>query len=245
MSKLGIRWLPWVALLAIVGMAGLLWLGSGTRSQMMTESSETRLSVEAAVQPLLALHPTAADDPALQTALQNFSKAEYVSQVWFFAPDGKTTFLQGVPLKNVDAHLHMVTPVRQALAALPEGTLTAEQRLLVAASSALQAEGEHADVFRYRVYPVYAAAGQMVGVLGVAYDVSPHLGAAPNLAMMASTLGAGLCFCLYWLSLPLWTWLDARRRGERAAIWALFVLLGNLVALLAYLLVRRPVMESI
>jgi len=44
----------------------------------------------------------------------------------------------------------------------------------------------------------------------------------------------------YWLALPLWTWLDARQRGDRAWTWSIFVLLGNVMALLAYLLVRDP-----
>jgi hypothetical protein len=35
-------------------------------------------------------------------------------------------------------------------------------------------------------------------------------------------------------------WLDARARGERAWVWAVFVLLGNLVALITYILARRP-----
>jgi hypothetical protein len=37
-----------------------------------------------------------------------------------------------------------------------------------------------------------------------------------------------------------WVWLDARARGERAWVWAVFVLLGNLVALITYILARRP-----
>jgi hypothetical protein len=53
-------------------------------------------------------------------------------------------------------------------------------------------------------------------------------------AVLAVPLGLGV----FWLSLPAWVWLDARRRGERAFVWALFVLTGNVVALMAYLLTR-------
>ena len=45
---------------------------------------------------------------------------------------------------------------------------------------------------------------------------------------------------VYWLVLPWWVFLDAKARGERAWVWAMFVLLGNLVALFAYLLARHP-----
>ena len=45
---------------------------------------------------------------------------------------------------------------------------------------------------------------------------------------------------MYWLSLPLWVLLDARERWDYAMVWAIFVLIGNLVALIAYLLARSP-----
>ena len=46
-------------------------------------------------------------------------------------------------------------------------------------------------------------------------------------------------FALYWFALPLWVVIDARRRQEKAVVWGLFTLLGNVVALVLYLLVRR------
>jgi hypothetical protein len=54
-------------------------------------------------------------------------------------------------------------------------------------------------------------------------------------------LGFYLAAPIYWLALPLWVFLDARDRRERALAWGIFVLIGNLVALLAYLLATsRP-----
>ena len=44
---------------------------------------------------------------------------------------------------------------------------------------------------------------------------------------------------LFWLSIPLWMVLDAQKRRERAAAWGLFGLLGNVIALVVYLLVRE------
>ena len=44
---------------------------------------------------------------------------------------------------------------------------------------------------------------------------------------------------LYWLSLPLWIFLDARRREEKKWVWGFFTLIGNIVSLLIYLLTRR------
>ena len=44
---------------------------------------------------------------------------------------------------------------------------------------------------------------------------------------------------LFWLSIPAWMALDAQKRHERAAIWGLFGLLGNMIALVVYMLVRE------
>ena len=44
---------------------------------------------------------------------------------------------------------------------------------------------------------------------------------------------------LFWLSIPAWMALDAEKRRERAAAWGLLGLLGNMIALVVYLLVRE------
>ena len=44
---------------------------------------------------------------------------------------------------------------------------------------------------------------------------------------------------LFWLSIPAWMALDAKKRRERATVWGLFGLLGNIMALVVYLLVRE------
>ena len=53
------------------------------------------------------------------------------------------------------------------------------------------------------------------------------------------TLIALFSLLLFWLSIPAWMTLDAQKRRERAAIWGLFGLLGNMIALVVYLLVRE------
>ena len=62
-----------------------------------------------------------------------------------------------------------------------------------------------------------------------------------GLGSIAAMLGFYLAAAIYWLALPLWVFLDARDRRDRALAWGIFVLIGNLVALLAYLLATsRP-----
>lgn len=44
---------------------------------------------------------------------------------------------------------------------------------------------------------------------------------------------------LFWLTIPAWMALDALKRHERAVAWGLFGLLGNIIAMVVYLLVRK------
>ena len=62
-----------------------------------------------------------------------------------------------------------------------------------------------------------------------------------RLSLLRNTTGiaALVGFILFWLFIPAWIALDAQKRRERAAAWGLFGLLGNMIALVVYLLVRE------
>jgi len=53
------------------------------------------------------------------------------------------------------------------------------------------------------------------------------------------SLVALVSLIFFWLSIPAWIALDAQKRREKAAVWGLFGLLGNMIALVVYLLVRE------
>jgi len=89
------------------------------------------------------------------------------------------------------------------------------------------------------VRSVRSADGSLAGLIGVAYDASPGL-AAPFLVWAIAVLSIPIGLIAYWIGLPLWVYLDARERGERAWAWALFCFAGNLGGLFAYLLARSP-----
>jgi len=237
------RALPIVAVVAALAAVLILVLGSSQRAAMLVDTGETRPVVEAALAPLLALRLASADDPALRQAVEAAMRAEYVETIWVFASDGRIVYAAGSTAASTasgTAEEHATGETRRVLASMPAGTLNADQRLALLAASAIQAEGEHNDIYRHLVREVRGADGALVALIGVAYDVSPAAGAAPTAGWIASMLGLLLALGVYWLSLPLWVLLDARERGERAPVWAAFVFLGNLVALLAYLLARAP-----
>ncbi len=235
------RALPAVAVVAALAALGLLVFGSVQRQSMLTDTGATLGPVEDALAPLLAQHPASAGDPALRQAAEVAAQGQYVATLWLFAPDGRIVYAAGSTAASAasgTAADHATDETRRVLAALPPDALSAEQRTELLVASAIQAEGEHNDVYRHLVRPVRGAGGEVVALVGVAYDASPAVGAAPGAAWVLSMAGLLLAAGAYWLALPLWTWLDARERGERAWAWAAFVGVGNLVALLAYILAR-------
>ncbi len=122
------------------------------------------------------------------------------------------------------------------LASLPPDALTPGQRLLLQTSYALQAEGEHADIYHYAGRLLTDSEGNPVGAVAVAYERS-NLPVPP--LYQGLLLGALAALALYWVSLPLWVYLDARARGERAWLWGALALGGNLLGVVTYLLARR------
>jgi hypothetical protein len=237
----------WYKALPFIAIAGLFialfaaliagpWMG---RQALLLDTGETRRAVEGQVlQSLVAMHPPSVGDGAFRQAVAQAKKARYVAVVWLFAPNGQIVEGTDVAIGHT-AEEWATDEMRRVLRVLPEGSLEDDQRLQLLAASAMGREGEHNDVYRHLLRQVHGPDGTLVALLGLTYDVSPSV-SAPGLGYKATVLTLLLGLLVYWFSLPAWTWLDARARGERAWIWAVFVLLGNLVALTAYLLVRGP-----
>lgn len=236
--------LPFVAVAsALVALACLIALSS-ERQALIVDTGETRRSVETTLAPILVSQPPAVDDAAFREAISRLRDAPYVAIMWLFSPDGRV--LEGsraFSQKTVGASATDET--QRILAALPDDALSAGQRTVLLAASVMQAEGEHNDVYRHLLREVHGPDGGTVAYVGVTYDVSPVIGASPGIAWILSLASLVVGMGTFWLSLPLWVWLDARARGERAWVWAAFVLIGNLVALMAYILARQPPLPAI
>ena len=223
------------AVVALVSVAASMLL----RGALIEDTGETRPAAEAVVAELQALYPVSVDDPAFLNAAAKAEEERHIAYIWVFTTDA--TILRGnLALGKSRVVESMATgEMMRILDALPAGMLAKDQRIALLAASAMQAEGEHNDVFRHLVREVRAQDGSLAGLIGVTYDASAGVG-LPSIAFVVSVLVGLLAMTIYWLSLPAWVWLDARERGERALIWAVFVLIGNLVALIAYILARVP-----
>lgn len=233
------QFLPGLAVLGAVVVVLCLILLPDQRRANLIDTGQTRPAVEQALAQLRTLRPTSPDEPGFRRAVAQTLQAPYIATVWLFAPDGQLLYGEGSTAAAGAAREQAAIQMNRILASLPAGTLTEAQQVRLVAAAAIQGEGEHNDIYRHLLRPVTGPDGNVIALVGVAYEVSPWV-AAPDLSWLLGLLALLLGLGLYWLSLPLWVLLDARQRGERAWAWASYVFLGNLVALLAYLLARSP-----
>jgi hypothetical protein len=232
---------------AVLALAMVLIVGPwlGRRILLREDTGETRQVVESTtLAELLEMQPESVEDEAFRVAVTKAIDMPYVAEVWLFAADGRVVegndaLVSGAAGGGVTASALATDEMRRVIGILSPEALGADQRTALLAASAMQREGAHNDVFRHLLREVRGAAGEPVGWIGITYDVNPAVG-APGAGWIAYVIGLVGAVLVYWLSLPAWVWLDARARGERAWAWAVFVLLGNLVALIAYLLIREP-----
>lgn len=233
------RILPVISVGALaVAITGFLFV-SGKMKTLRLESVETRRTVDAAMAELQALRPASLEDPGFRRALETFSRERSVVYVWLIKADGKIAYSNSkrADLGSVDEYATEET--RRLLSELPKDFLAPQQRIALLAASAIQSEGEHNDVFRQMLRPLRAGNGDDLGFIGVSYDAASDTGAFPGLmyAVALFLIPSGLL--AFGLALAWWVFIDAKERGEKAWIWTMFVLLGNVFALFAYLLTRR------
>ena len=235
------RLLPVLAIIsACVWATSILVLGV-VKASWPADSPQNRSSAEQVLATLDELRPASPDDLALRHTLDEVLAQPLIATVWLLTPDGRVIVSKGATaastpqgstveeLATDDAH--------RLIDALPAGALGDERSTWLLAASALRREGSHNDIYRHLLRPVTGDDGSTVALVGVAYN---HSEWEPGLGWMAGVMLAGLSLLAYWLSLPLWVFLDAQERGERALAWSIFVLFGNLIALLSYLLGRVP-----
>jgi hypothetical protein len=196
--------------------------------------------VDAAVAELQSLRPGSLDEPGFRQALDKLSRSRYVYGVWLIRLDGQIAFSTAGFATSGSVQDLALDETRRVLSEMPEGFLSAQQRIALLAASTIQREGEHNDIFRQMIRPLRNGADAELGFIGVSYNATPDAGVFPGISYAITLFLIPIGLLVYWLALPWWVFLDAKARGERAWVWAMFVLLGNLVAFFAYLLARRP-----
>jgi hypothetical protein len=237
------RRLPLVAAVAaVVALISFIIVDRQVR-RFRLDTGETRPIVDAAVAEVQALHPSSLDEPSFRQALEKLRHTPYVGGVWLIHPDGRIAFSNVGFADHGRVQEWATEETQRILSEMPEGFLTPQQRVALLAASALQSEGEHNDVFRQMIRPLRSGDGAELGFVGVSYSVSAAPSGFPGYGYATALFLVPIGLLVYWLMLPWWVFLDAKARGERAWVWTLFVLIGNLAALFAYLLTRHPAVK--
>jgi len=227
-----------VVVLAVAALAtavGALWMVSKDRNVALVDTGETRAYVTGALVRYLPAMVTSARDPVFLDAAQKLGKEKYVSALWIVDVDGTIVQKTGAPLAGkAGQNVRDIGDMQIVVSGLDRAGLTDAQKVQLLAMGAIRTEGEHNDVYRQLVWPVAVkGGGQALAV--VAYDVSAWVG-KPAAGYRVLVLLFAVGFLTYWLALPAWVYLDSRSRSEPGWLWVLFVLVTNLMGLLAYLL---------
>lgn len=227
--------------LAIVAATASLAAFVPNRAKVLIDTGETRASVESSLARLLPVTVESPRDPLLMGVAERLKGEPYIASVWVVDSAGNIVFHWRGPGKEGENVASLAEQdMGRVLEGIGPGTFSRSQKLQLLTIGAIRSEGEHNDVFRHLVRPVQGNDGLPAALIAVAYDVSPYVrGPATYGVVLTLVFVAGLA--VYWLGLPLWVYLDASSRGEAAVLWGAFVLLTNLVGLLAYLIViSRP-----
>jgi hypothetical protein len=234
------RSLPAIAAVALAVAITSLLIVEVQLKKLKAESGETRPTVDAAVKQLQASRPRSLDEPGFREALDNFSRSRYVNAVWLIRLDGHIAFSTAGFATTGSVQDLALDETRRVLSEIPEGYLSAQQRIALLAASTIQREGEHNDIFRQMIRPIQDRNDVELGFIGVSYAAAAKAGAFPGMSYAMALFLIPIGLVVYWVALPWWVFLDATGRKDKAWAWTLFVLLGNLAALFAYLLTRHP-----
>jgi len=205
----------------------------------MSDLSVERPELSVAMKPMESLGVRSLTDPSYLRSVSALLERPHVANVWLIDARGIILLSKGCLARSTPENANVSDlanrDARDTLRALPENFLNSEERLFLLAESAMRREGEHDDIYHRMLRPVRGPDGTGAGIVGIAYEVSNW---NPGLLWKTGILLLPLCFLIYWFSFPLWVFLDARERGENQWVWGSFVFMGNLIALMAYILSR-------
>lgn len=254
------RWLPAVAGVALAVTGITMWLKQDAIAEK-TEEVRQRIASEAPLKkPDPALVEASAgavleqvaqmvrrldSDVETQRALaEAFAQNDTLQRLWVVDERGYIAYYAKEQPAARTVEVLAPKDVHALLETLPAGLLRPEQRLAILTAAAIREDLPHQERrrgsggLRTRLLPIKG------GLIAVAAQM-PFSGPAISIDEEAvRSVGnyyqviQNASFLLYWFSLPLWVVLDALRHRERAVVWGLFTLIGNVVALLIYLLVR-------
>ena len=240
MKKTWYRILPWMALSSGVLVVLILGLAAILKPSKNIESSVNR---KIALDKLKQIRIESTENLNSKAFFDSFDKVlncSVITTKWLISEKGEIIYANGVMAQSTPLNSNIYSLVdaqnRGLIDAVEYALDSLQMRLLFAAAS-IRREGDHNDIYGHLVIPLKTSSNVLVGFIGVAYSLDDSKPPFQNYYVIIIALI--VCFLLYWLLLPLWVYFDCRERNNKYILWSIFVLFGNVPALIAYLISNR------
>lgn len=162
-----------------------------------------------------------------------------INTKWLINEDGTIIYANGMMAASTPVNTNIYSLVdNQSLGLINavEGNIDSLQKQLLYVAAAIRSEGDHNDMIGHIVMPLKTNTGDLVGFVGVAYDLD---NTAQSFQFYIIDIALIISFLVYWFSFPLWVYFDCRKKDNKYILWTLFVLVGNLPAYIAYLITKK------
>ncbi len=216
-----LRLLPWAAVIGGILTVIFLIVLSILHSRLTKENIENRMMAVESIEIIQAIHPRDIVDPSFRQKIVDALDSRYIASIWLISPEGEILFSKGSTASSLRSGSVMdfaASETHEILNSLPSNALNENQRILLLAASAIQREGTHNDIYNHLIREIFSPEGIRVGILGAAYELSSDPGHVSPV-WIGSVLIVLISLPMYWFSLPLWVFFDARKRGEKDLCW--------------------------
>ncbi len=239
MKKNWYKILPWIALSSGIIAIILLVLGTILKPSINIEG---RVNRKIALDKLNQLRIDSTVNVNSKVFFDYYDKTlsgSVINTMWLVSGKGEIIFTKGMMSQStpLNSNIYNLDAQSRGLINAVEFNLDSVQKSIMYVASMIRREGGHNDIFGHVVIPLKTSSNVLVGFAGVAYSLDDSTPPIQNYNLIIIALA--ICFLLYWLLLPLWVYFDCRERNNKHILWTLFVLLGNVPALIAYLILNR------
>lgn len=231
--------LPWLALLCGVLMVILIAITVAFKPAKNSEATVNRKIAYEKLKQIQVDNKESINSRSFNEYLENTLKCSVINTKWLINDKGVIIYENGMMSQSTPLNSSVYNLIddqsRGLLNAVDENLDTLHKEIMYIAA-AIRSEGEHNDILGHIVMPLKTSSNELAGFIGVAYELD---GTDQPVQFYIIDIILVINFLVYWLSLPIWVYFDARNRNEKYILWMLFILIGNLPAYIAYLLSRK------
>ena len=240
MKKIGYRLLPWLALSSGILVIFLLGLAIVLKPSKNIESTINR---KLALEKLKQIRMDSTENlnsGAFIGYIEKVLDCSVITTKWLISAKGEIVYAKGAMARSTPLNASIYKRVDAQNFGLIDAVadhLDTVQKSLLFAAATIRSEGEHNDMYGHLVMPLKTSSNVLAGFVGVSYSLNDSEQPFKDYDILILALNS--CFLLYWLSLPLWVFFDCCEKNSKYMLWSIFVLFGNIPALVAYLLSNR------